>query len=69
MRVYTRGSEGELAAEIPVTTSVAVVPSFVATRLDAPTGGDKDTASDRPDGSASFNDAEIFWFDSLVVMA
>ena len=67
--VYTSGSDMASAPEIPVTTSAAVAPSFVAPRLDAPTGADKDTASESPEGSAAFKDAEIFWFDSLVVMA
>ena len=58
-----------LAAEMPVTTSAAVAPSGVVPRLDAPAGGDNETARDRPDGIASFNDAEIFWFDSFVVIA
>ena len=58
-----------LAAEMPVTTSAAVAPSRVVPRLDAPAGGDNETAKDKPDGIASFNDADIFWFSSLVVIA
>jgi hypothetical protein len=63
------GKAVALRVEMPVTTSVAAVPSVLGPALAAPAGAVSDTASDTPDGIGWLIDAVIFWLVSFVVMA